>query len=97
MTSWNFEDALRNLVSFEQFKKREKHQWKGDTFSKVAGFELHVCLSMYDLLMNTRHRQSGEVCCLINCFYVKASNKRVLQYMSDGTGTTNRTFLKKKS
>ena len=29
-------DALRDLVSFVQFKKREKHPWKSVTFSKVA-------------------------------------------------------------
>ena len=30
-------DALRDLVPFLQFKKREKHPWKTVTFSKVAG------------------------------------------------------------
>ena len=40
MTSWNFEDALRNLVSFVQFKKREKHSWWSVTFNKVAGLKL---------------------------------------------------------
>ena len=30
-------DALRDLVAFVQFKKREKQPWKGVTFSKVAG------------------------------------------------------------
>ena len=30
-------DALRDLVSFVQFKKREKHPWRSDTLSKVAG------------------------------------------------------------
>ena len=30
-------DALRDLVSFVQFKKREKCQWRSVTFSKVAG------------------------------------------------------------
>ena len=33
-----FSDALRDLVSFVQFKKREKHPWRSVTFSKVAGF-----------------------------------------------------------
>ena len=32
-------DALRNLVPFIQFKKREKHPWKSVTFSKVASEE----------------------------------------------------------
>ena len=27
-----------NLVTHVQFKKREKHPWRSDTFSKVAGF-----------------------------------------------------------
>ena len=30
-------DALRNLVLFVQFKKREKNPWRSATFSKVAG------------------------------------------------------------
>ena len=33
-------DALRDLVSFAQFKKREKFPWMSVTFSKVAGFSL---------------------------------------------------------
>ena len=34
----NICDALRDLVLFVQFKKREKHPWMSVTFSKVAGF-----------------------------------------------------------
>ena len=30
-------DALRNLLSFVQFRKREKHPWRSVTFSKIAG------------------------------------------------------------
>ena len=30
-------DALRDMVPFVKFKKREKHPWKSATFSKVAG------------------------------------------------------------
>ena len=30
--------ALRDLVPFVQFKKREKHPWRGVNFSKIAGF-----------------------------------------------------------
>ena len=30
-------DALRNLIPFVQFKKREKHPWRSVNFSKVAG------------------------------------------------------------
>ena len=29
--------ALRDLVPFVQFKKREKHSWRSVSFSKVAG------------------------------------------------------------
>ena len=31
-------DALRDLVPFVQFKKREMHPWMSFTFSKVTGF-----------------------------------------------------------
>ena len=31
-------EGLRDLVTFTQFEKREKHSWRIDTFSKVAGF-----------------------------------------------------------
>ena len=31
-------DNLGNLVTFVQLKKREKHPWRGATFSKVADF-----------------------------------------------------------
>ena len=30
-------DALRDFISFAQFKKREKHPWRSLTFSKVTG------------------------------------------------------------
>ena len=30
-------DNLRDLVSFAELKKREKHPWRSITFSKVAG------------------------------------------------------------
>ena len=32
--------ALRDLVPFVQFKKREKHPWKSVNFSKVAEKEI---------------------------------------------------------
>ena len=31
-------DALRDLVPFVKFKKREKHPWRSLSFSKVTGF-----------------------------------------------------------
>ena len=36
--------ALRDLVVFVQFEKREKHPWRNFTFSKVADFSLKVTL-----------------------------------------------------
>ena len=35
-------DALRDLVPFVQFKRREKHPWRSVNFSKVAGFSLQL-------------------------------------------------------
>ena len=35
-----FCDALRDLVPFVQFKKREKHPWRSATFSKVKSYRL---------------------------------------------------------
>ena len=35
-------DALRDLVPFVQFKKREKHPWWAATFCKIAGFSLQL-------------------------------------------------------
>ena len=32
--------ALRDLVLFVQFKKREKQPWRSVNFSKVAGFSI---------------------------------------------------------
>ena len=49
-------DILCDLISFVQFKKREKHPWRSVTFSKVAGFQpatllkvtlLHECFSRF--------------------------------------------------
>ena len=34
--------ALRDLVAFVQFKKREKLPWRNVNFSKVAGFSLQL-------------------------------------------------------
>ena len=43
--------ALRDLVAFVQFKKREKHPWRNVNFSKVAGLKLqallHGCFSRF--------------------------------------------------
>ena len=41
----NICDALRDLVAFVQFKKREKHPWRSVNFSKVAGFSITYYVS----------------------------------------------------
>ena len=35
-------DALRDLVTFVQFKNREKHPWRSVKFSKVSGVSLQL-------------------------------------------------------
>ena len=49
MTLSNICDALRDLVAFVQFKKREKHPWRSVTFRKPATLLkvtlLHGCFS----------------------------------------------------
>ena len=45
-------DAMRDLVPFVQFKKREKHPWISVTFSKIAGF------SIFKLLQDTRKHKT---------------------------------------
>ena len=48
--------ALRDLVAFAQFNKREKHSWMSVNFSKVTGWKpatllkltlLHRCFSRF--------------------------------------------------
>ena len=42
-------DALRDLLPFVQFKKREKHLWRNDSFSKAADCDaillVHCCIA----------------------------------------------------
>ena len=38
--------ALRDLVPFVQFKKRDKHPWKSVNFNKVAGFKPATLLKL---------------------------------------------------
>ena len=40
-------DALPDLVSFVQFKKREKQPWRSVTFSLLKVALLHVCFSRF--------------------------------------------------
>ena len=41
-TCFNIWDALRDLIPFVQFRKREKHPWRSVTFSKVADLKLQL-------------------------------------------------------
>ena len=52
--------ALRDLVPFVQFKKREKHPWRSVTFSKVAGFSLQkkLLLKMLFLKISQIHSKT---------------------------------------
>ena len=62
---------LRDLVPFVQFKKREKHQWRSVSFSKVLGFQpatllkvtlLHECFSRFLLCTNgTKSRKTSHI------------------------------------
>ena len=57
-------DVLRNLVPFVQFKKREKHPWRGVTFSKVAlkVTLLHGCFSRFLNCTNgTKSRNASQI------------------------------------
>ena len=47
--------ALRDLVPFVQFEKREKHPWRSVNFSKVAGsFSLLEILSLNFCVQKTQ-------------------------------------------
>ena len=56
-------DALRDLVPFAQFKRREKHPWRSVDFSKVAGWSLpHGCFSRFLNCANgTKSRDSPQL------------------------------------
>ena len=55
-------DALRCLVPFVPFQKREKQAWRSVTFSKVAGLKvrlLHGCFSRFlDCKNDTKSRKA---------------------------------------
>ena len=54
LAMFNICDALRDLVPFVQFKKREKHPWRSVNFSKVAGFSL-VFFTFFHDRMSTKN------------------------------------------
>ena len=52
-------NALRDLVPFVHFKKREKHPWRSANFSKVAGFSLSRFLNFTN---GTKSRNASHIC-----------------------------------
>ena len=66
-------DALRDLVPFVQFKKREKHPWRRVTFSKVETLLkvtlLHGCFSRFSNCANgTKSRKASHIICRVGVF-----------------------------
>ena len=71
-------DALRSLVPYVQFKKREKHPWMSFNSSKVAGFkpstllELTLLYGCFPRFLNctygTKSRNAPRLCLRINLF-----------------------------
>ena len=47
--------ALRDLVPFVQFKKREKNPWRSVTFSKVAGLKVTLLHGCFSCFLNCTH------------------------------------------
>ena len=62
-------DALRDLVPFAQFKKREKHPWRSVTFKPATLLKLallHGCFSCFLNCTNaTKSRKASHI------FYLK--------------------------
>ena len=74
-------DALRNLVPFAQFKKREKEPWRSVTFSKAVGFIeglSHECFSRFLNCANaTKSRNASQLLNLtINKLYILPVRRR---------------------
>ena len=44
-------DTLYDLVPFVQFKKHEKHSWRSNTFTKIAGFSLQLYKKYYSSMV----------------------------------------------
>ena len=54
-------DALRDLVPFVQFKKREKHAWRSVNFNKVAGFRLGCFSRFLNCTNGTESRNAPHI------------------------------------
>ena len=52
--------ALRDLVPFVQFKKREKYPWRSVNFSKVAGFSKNI-IQLHIIITSKTPEKSSQV------------------------------------
>ena len=63
--------ALRYLIAFVEFKKREKHPWRSVNFSKVAGLLkltlLHRCFSRFLNCANATKSRNASHIYVQNC------------------------------
>ena len=79
--------ALRDLLTFVQYKKREKHPWRSANFSKVTGLTpatllkltfLHGCFSRFlNCTNSTESRKAPQIInksTLARAIYVRNSN-----------------------
>ena len=67
-------DALRDLVPFVQFKKRQKHPWRSDkTLLKVA--LLHGCFSHFLIRTNGTKSCNVPQLCYITCLLPSRQQK----------------------
>ena len=71
----NICDALRDLVPFVQYQKREKHPWRKVNFSKVAGLLkltlLHVYFSRFLNCTNATKSRNAPHIMFCNSFIIQ--------------------------
>ena len=64
-TNINIWDALRDLVPFVQFKKREKHPWRSITFKPVTFLKVTLLYGCFLRLLNytngTKSRKASHM------------------------------------
>ena len=62
------EDALHDLVSFVQFKKRGRHPWRSVTNSKIAGLSLRLdsLLKVKLMSINVQYSKYNKLSVIMN-------------------------------
>ena len=88
-------DALRDLVLFVQFKKREKHPWRSFNFSKVAGFGLKAkerCVGL-NIKLKT-HFYSLQIFWLYFITYRNTNTAEIFAVTRNFTGSGSRRALR---